>query len=339
MSQGELIIYRTDDGQAEIQLRVEGETAWLTQFEMAELFHTSVPNINIHIRNILDSGELHPEATIKEDLIVRQEGARQVRRKVKLYNLSMILAVGYRVQSPRGTQFRQWATANLEEYLVKGFIMDDQRLREPGGWDYFDELLARIRDIRASEKRFYQKVRDLFTLSSDYQPGDQAAQQFFAEVQNKLLYAVTSNTAAELVVHRADPQEPNMALTSWKGARVRKTDVTIAKNYLTADEVDTLNRLVVIFLEQAELRAKGRKDLTLDYWRNNVDRLLEFNERPVLQGAGAMSAEQAKHIVHERYEQFDTQRRQNEALAADAEDLRALEVLEQEVKRKGKKPS
>ena len=338
MSQGELIIYRTDDGQAEIQLRAEGDTVWLTQAEMAGLFDTTPQAITQHIRSIYEDQELDPEATCKELLQVRQEGKRRVRRQLKAYSLPMILAVGYRVRSPRGTQFRQWATAHLEEYLVKGFIMDDQRLKEPGGWDYFDELLARIRDIRASEKRFYQKVRELFTLSSDYQPGDQAAQQFFAEVQNKLLYAVTSHTAAELVVHRADPQEPNMALTSWKGARVRKTDVTIAKNYLTADEVDTLNRLVVIFLEQAELRAKGRQDLTLDYWRNNVDRLLEFNERPVLQGAGAMSAEQARNIAHERYEQFDTQRRRNEALEADAEDLRALEALEQEVKQEGKKP-
>lgn len=334
MSQGELIIYRTDDGQAEIQLRAEGDTVWLTQAKMAGLFDTTPQAITQHIRAIYEDQELDPEATCKELLQVRQEGKRRVHRQLKTYSLPMILAVGYRVRSPRGTQFRQWATAHLEEYLVKGFIMDDQRLKEPGGWDYFDELLARIRDIRASEKRFYQKVRDLFALSSDYQSDDQAAHQFFAEVQNKLLYAVTSHTAAELVVHRADPQEPNMALTSWKGARVRKTDVTIAKNYLTADEVDTLNRLVVIFLEQAELRAKDRKDLTLDYWRSNVDRLLEFNERPVLQDAGAMSAEQAKQIAHERYEQFDNQRRQNEALEADAEDLRALEALEQEIKRK-----
>ncbi|MES1945574.1 hypothetical protein PC39_15704 [Salinisphaera sp. PC39] len=247
----------------------------------------------------------------------------------------MILAVGYRVQSPRGTQFRQWATAHLEEYLVKGFVMNDERLKEPGGWDYFDELLARIRDIRASEKRFYQKVRDLFALSSDYRPDDSDAQRFFAEVQNKLLYAVTGHTAAELVVERADPAQPNMALTSWKGARVRKQDVTVAKNYLGAEEVDTLNRLVVIFLEQAELRAKERKDLTLDYWRNNVDRLLEFNERPVLENAGSISTRQAEKIVHKRYEQFDAQRRQDEALEADAVDLRELEAVEKQIKKKG----
>ena len=245
----------------------------------------------------------------------------------------MILSVGYRVRSPRGTQFRQWATAHLEEYLVKGFVMDDERLKEPGGWDYFDELLARIRDIRASEKRFYQKVRDLFALSSDYRPDDRDAQTFFAEVQNKLLYAVTGHTAAEIVVQRADADSPNMALTSWKGARVRKQDVTIAKNYLSADEVDTLNRLVVIFLEQAELRAKERKDLTLDYWRHNVDRLLEFNERPILDGAGSISRDRMEQIAHERYDQFDAQRRRDEALEADAEDLRELEALEDRIKK------
>ena len=333
MSAGELILYRSEDGRAEIQLRAEGDTVWLTQAEMADLFDTSVPNINTHIRNILKEEELDEGATIKDDLIVRDEGGRQVRRTVKFYSLPMILAVGYRVQSPRGTQFRQWATAHLEEYLLKGFVMDDQRLKEPGGWDYFDELLARIRDIRASEKRFYQKVKDLFALSSDYRPDDRDAQTFFAEVQNKLLYAVTGHTAAEIVVQRADADSPNMALTSWKGARVRKQDVTIAKNYLSADEVDTLNRLVVIFLEQAELRARERKDLTLDYWRHNVDRLLEFNERPILDGAGSISRDRMEQIAHERYEQFDAQRRRDEALEADAEDLRELEALEKRIKK------
>ncbi|WP_019627732.1 virulence RhuM family protein [Thioalkalivibrio sp. AKL10] len=335
MSAGELILYRSEDGRAEIQLRAEGDTVWLTQAEMAELFDTTPQAITQHIRAIYEEGELSPEATCKESLQVRQEGQRQVRRRLKAYSLPMILAVGYRVRSPRGTQFRQWATAHLEEYLLKGFVMDDARLKEPGGWDYFDELLARIRDIRASEKRFYQKVRDLFALSSDYRPDDRDAQTFFAEVQNKLLYAVTGHTAAEIVVQRADADSPNMALTSWKGARVRKQDVTIAKNYLTADEVDTLNRLVVIFLEQAELRAKERKDLTLDYWRHNVDRLLEFNERPILDGAGSISRGRMEQIAHERYEQFDAQRRRDEALEADAEELRELEALEEQVK-KGK---
>ncbi|MFT6599461.1 MAG: hypothetical protein ACJATD_000292 [Alloalcanivorax sp.] len=334
MSAGELILYRSDDGRAEIQLRAEGETVWLTQMEMAELFDTSKQNVSLHIRNILNEKELSEGSVVKESLTTAADGKSY---RVKWYSLPMILAVGYRVRSPRGTQFRQWATAHLEEYLVKGFVMDDQRLKEPGGWDYFDELLERIRDIRASEKRFYQKVRDLFALSSDYRADDRDAQLFFAEVQNKLLYAVTGHTAAEIVVRRADPGEPNMALTSWKGARVRKQDVAIAKNYLTADEVDTLNRLVVIFLEQAELRAKDRKDLTLDYWRSNVDRLLEFNERPVLEGAGAISAERARQVAHERFEQFDVQRRRGEALEADVEDLRELEALEKQLKQRDDK--
>ena len=274
-------------------------------------------------------------ATVKESLTVQVEGKRQVQRRTLLYRLEMVLAVGYRVKGVRGTQFRQWATAHLSEYLVKGFVMDDERLKNPRGWDYFDELLARIREIRASEKRFYQKVRDLFALSADYRADDSAAQMFFAEVQNKLLYAVTRKTAAELILARADATAPNMALNTWEGSRVRKADVSVAKNYLTADEIDTLNRLVVIFLEQAELRAKERQQLTLEYWRKNVDRLLEFNDRPVLQGNGSVSHERMRQIVHERYEQFDAQRRRDEALAADAEDLQMLEAVEKQVK-KGK---
>lgn len=331
----ELIFYRTEDGKAEIHLRAEEGSVWLTQAEIADLFATTPQNITQHIKAILEEGELQEEATCKDYLQVRHEGGREVKRNLKHYNLNMILAIGYRVRSPRGTQFRQWATTHLSEFLIKGFVMDDERLKNPGGWDYFDELLARIRDIRASEKRFYQKVRDLFALSSDYRTDDTAAQLFFAEVQNKLLYAVTQQTAAEIIVTRADPDAPNMALTTWQGARVRKHDVIVAKNYLTADEVDTLNRLVVIFLEQAELRAKERKDLTLDYWRQNVDRLLEFNDRPVLDGKGSISNDRMKTIAHERYESFDANRRRIEAEAADEEDLHELEAIEKQIKEKG----
>lgn len=334
MSEGELIFYRTDDGEAEVHLRAEAGTVWLTQAELAELFQTSTQAITQHIRAIYDEGEHDPEATCKQNLQVREEGGRRVRRKLKNYSLPVILAVGYRVRSPRGTQFRQWATAHLNEYLLKGFVMDDERLKEPAAVDYFDELLARIRDIRASEKRFYQKVRDLFALSSDYRSDDRDAQQFFAEVQNKLLYAVTQHTAAELIVERADPGAPNMALTSWKGARVRKGYVIIAKNYLGADEIDSLNRLVVLFLEQAELRVRERKDLTLEYWRENVDRLLAFSDRPILEGQGRISKKQADTIAHERYEQFDAQRRRIDAEQADAEDLRELERLKKQIERK-----
>lgn len=335
MPESEIILYRTDDGAAEVQLRDFDGSVWLTQLEIAELFDTTKQNISLHIKNILEDGELAEEATVKDSLTVQTEGQRQVKRRTLLYDLHMILAVGYRVRSPRGTQFRQWATRHLAEYLVKGFVMDDERLKDPGGWDYFDELLARIREIRASEKRFYQKVRDLFALSADYRPDTPDAQLFFAEVQNKLLYAVTEKTAAEIVVARADPDAPNMALSTWSGAHVRKHDVIVAKNYLTDDEIDTLNRLVVIFLDQAELRAKERKQLTLDYWRQNVDRLLEFNERPVLDDAGSISHEQMKAVAEERYQSFDSHRRATDAAQADAEDIKELEEIEKRAKEEG----
>ncbi|MDD4735630.1 MAG: virulence RhuM family protein [Kiritimatiellae bacterium] len=328
---GGLIVYRTEDGTSEVLLKAMDGSAWLSQVDMAELFDTTKQNISLHVKNILEEGEWPETAVVKEYLTTADDGKRY---RTKHYNLCMILAVGYRVRSPRGTQFRQWATAHLAEYLQKGFIMDDARLKNPSGWDYFDELLARIREIRASEKRFYQKVRDLFALSSDYRPDDHDAQLFFAETQNKLLFAVTGKTAAEIVVSRADPDAPNMALTNWSGSRVRKNDVVVAKNYLNADEVDTLNRLVVIFLEQAELRVKERKQLMLDYWRQNVDRLLEYNEKAILGHAGTVSHEEMQHIAHNRYEQFDENRRLAEAEQADTDDIIALENLQHEMEEK-----
>jgi hypothetical protein len=241
-----LILYTTDDGKSQIQLRADLGTVWLTQLEIAELFDATKQNISLHLKNIIEDGELDAAATVKESLTVQSEGTRKVQRPVTLYNLDAILAVGYRVRSPRGVQFRRWASTVLKEYLVKGFVMDDERLKNPDGRpDYFDEMLARIRDIRASEKRFYQKVRDLFALSSDYDKSDETTQTFFATVQNLLLYAVTQKTAAELIVSRANPADTHFGLLSWKGALVRKQDIVVAKNYLTEDEVDTLNRLVV----------------------------------------------------------------------------------------------
>jgi len=331
-----LVLYTSDDGETRLQLRLEGDTVWLTQLEIAELFQTTKNNISIHTKNIFDEGELSPEATVKDSLTVQTEGSREVQRKLRYYNLDLILAIGYRVRSPRGTQFRRWATTHLKELLVKGFVMDDERLKDPVGWDYFDELLARIRDIRASEKRFYQKVRDLFALSCDYEVREKETQIFFAEVQNKLLYATTEHTASELILARANPDEPNMALTNWKGSRVRKADIVVAKNYLTADEIDTLNRLVVIFLEQAELRVKQQKALTLDYWRENVDKLLAFQDRPVLKGAGSVSRKQMEQSVEQRYEAFDQKRKTAEARLADAEDLKELEQLQLDLKQKQK---
>lgn len=325
---GELLLYPTDDGAAQFYLRAEGGTVWLTQLELADLFQTTKQNISLHIKNILAEGELAAMATVKEYLTVQTEGARQIKRPVQLYNLDLILAVGYRVRSPRGTQFRQWATTHLKEYLIKGFVLDDARLKDPAGWDYFDELLQRIRDIRASEKRFYQKVRDLFALTVDYRDNGEAAGLFFAEVQNKMLFAVTELTAAEIVVRRADPAQPNMALQTWKAGRVRKSDVIVAKNYLNAEEIDHLNRIVTMFLEFAELRTRQRKQLTMDDWRRYVDSFIEFNESPLLKGSGRISHERMVQLAHQRYEEFDAQRRQAEALRADAEDIAELEAIE-----------
>ena len=330
----ELVLYTSDDGRTRLDLRIEGQTVWLTQLEIAELFQTTKQNVSLHAKNIFEDRALAEVSVVKESLTTAADGKRY---QTRLYNLDLILAIGYRVRSPRGVQFRQWASSHLKEYLVKGFVIDDERLKNPGGPDYFDELLARIRDIRASEKRFYQKVRELFALSSDYQAREKETQIFFAEVQNKLLYAATRQTAAELIVARADASQPHMALTTWSGSRVRKHDILVAKNYLSEDEVDTLNRLVVIFLEQAELRAKQQKDLTLDFWRNSVDRMLAANDQPLLDGPGAVSHEAMETIAAERYEDFDTQRRKQEAIAADAEDLKAIEDLEKELKRKAGK--
>jgi hypothetical protein len=329
-----LVLYTSPDGKARLQLRLDHKTLWLTQRQVAELFQKDVRTISEHVQNIFSEGELPADSTIRKYRIVQAEGSRTVERLVDHYSLDVVLAIGYRVRSPRGTQFRQWATTHLREFLVKGFVMDDARLKDPRGWDHFDELLARIREIRASEKRFYQKVRELFALSSDYQATEPETNLFFAETQNKLLYAATGRTAPELIVARGDAARPNMALTSWRGSRVRKEDVLIAKNYLTQDEIDTLNRLVVIFLEQAELRVKERKDLTLTYWRDNVDALLRFNDRPVLDGPGSISRDDAERIAGQRYDEFDRSRRIAAAAAADAEDLRQIEDLEKELKRK-----
>ena len=327
-----IIIYRTADGRASVTLYAKDGKIWLNQQQMAELFATSKPNINMHIANILKEKELTEESVVKNFLTTAADGKNY---NVVFYSLEMIIAVGYRVRGVRGTQFRQWATEHLTEYLVKGFTMDDERLKNPDGRpDYFDELLLRIRDIRASEKRFYQKIRDLFALSSDYDKSDKATQMFFAETQNKLLYAVTHQTAAELIVSRADANQPNMGLTTWKGSIVRKGDVIIAKNYLQNEEIDSLNRLVDIFLTSAEERVKGRRDLTLDYWRKNVDSLLTFQEKDILQGAGSITNYVAEETAKQVYDVFNTKRKQMEAQTADADDLKMLEDLERSLKNK-----
>ena len=326
-----IIIYNTTDGKASVALYAQDGMVWMNQNQLSELFDTSKQNIGQHIANILTEKELEENSVVKNYFTTASDGKKY---KVTFYALEMVLAIGFRVRSKRGTQFRIWANRNLSEYMLKGFVMDDERLKNPDGRpDYFDELLERIRDIRASEKRFYQKLRDLFTLSSDYDKSDKATQMFFAETQNKLLFAVTKNTAAEIIVNRADASQPNMALTAFKGSVVRKQDIFIAKNYLNEDEIDTLNRLVTIFLETAELRTKNRTDITIKFWRENVDKILTFNEQPLLTGKGMISHKQMENQVREIYQFFDHKRKAFAAQQADLNDLQALKQLEQEIKR------
>lgn len=327
-----IIIYTTEDGESAVALFARDGNVWMNQSQLAELFDTSKQNISLHVINILKDSELKENSVVKDYLTTATDGKEY---NVTFYSLDMILAVGYRVRSKRGVQFRQWATRNLSEFIIKGFVMDDDRLKNPGGRaDYFDELLERIRDIRASEKRFYQKVRDLFSLSSDYDPTDKATQMFFASAQNKLLYATTNLTAAELIVKRADASQLNMGLSTWKGGVVRKQDITVAKNYLTEDELDSLNRLVVIFLETAELRAKNKQDLTMNFWQNNLDKIIAFNDLKVLNNPGRISHKQMEHKVKRVYDSFDGQRKKLAAAEADRQDLEELKALENKIKKK-----
>jgi hypothetical protein len=325
--QSSLILYQTEDGQTRIQCRFEDDTIWLTQVLLAELFQKDVRTINEHLVNIFEEGELSREATIRKFRIVRVEGTRQVAREVEHYNLSAILAVGYRVRSHRGTQFRQWATARLSEYLVKGFTMDDERLKNPPGkghTDYFDELLERIRDIRASERRVYLRVREILALAADYSPSEPETQAFFRVVQNKLHFAATGKTAPELIAERADSAEPNMGLTAWKSGVVRKGDVTVAKNYLREAEIDELNRIVVMFLDFAEDQARRRKQIFLRTWQTRL------NERAILSGAGKVTREQADTHAEQEYERFAARRRAR--LEDEAEDD-TFKQLEDEMKK------
>jgi len=325
-----IMIYNTQDGKAAVSLMTKDGNVWMNQKQLAELFDTSKQNIGQHIQNILNDRELEENSVVKNYFTTADDGKQY---EVVYYALEMVLAIGFRVRSKRGTQFRIWANQNLKSYMIKGFVMDDDRLKNPDGRpDYFDELLERIRDIRASEKRFYQKVRELFALSSDYDPSDKATQMFFAETQNKLIYAVTQLTAAELITQRADADAPNMGLTSWKGNIVRKADIIIAKNYLSKDEIDTLNRLVVIFLESAELRAKDRRVITTDFWRENVDRILEFQEKQVLNHKGSISDAEMKEKVKQLYDTFHNRRLLTEAKEADEIDLAELTAIQSKIK-------
>jgi len=326
-----IIIYNTDDGAAKVALYANDGTVWLTQAQLSELFNKEVSTISRHIANIFDEHEVEEKSNLRFMQIANSD------KPVAFYSLNVILAVGFRVRSPRGTEFRRWANTTLHEYLQKGFLIDDERLKNPDGRpDYFDELLARIRDIRASEKRFYQKLRDLFALSVDYDKTEKETQLFFADIQNKLIFAVTGKTAADLIFARADATAPNMALTSWEGARVRAQDIYIAKNYLTSDEIDILNRIVTLFLESAELRAKLSKTLTLDYWKDTADRLLVEHGVPLLHGYGQHSHKDMKKHVAQVYKDFDSRRKKEEAAQADRDDMLALEESAKAVKTRRK---
>jgi hypothetical protein len=304
----DIILYQTEDGRTRIQCRFENETIWLTQALTAELFQKDVRTINEHLVNIFDEGELSREATIRNFRIVRIEGKREVSREIEHYNLAAILAVGYRVRSHRGTQFRQWATARLSEYLVKGFAMDDERLKNPPGKghkDYFDELLERIRDIRSSERRFYQKVLDIYATSVDYTPKTEMSQEFFATVQNKMHWATHGQTAAEVIHQRADAGQPQMGLKSTRpGGVIRKDDVSIAKNYLDHEELQTLNRIVNAYLEFAELQALSRKPMTMADWIVKLDEFLKLTGRELLHHAGKISADDAREKAEAEYERY-----------------------------------
>lgn len=307
---GGLLVYQGKGLQDPIHVRLEGETVWLSQKLIAELYGVSVPTVNEHIANIYEDEELRPEATIRKFRIVQTEGNRQVGRLVDHYNLDMILSVGFRVRSRRGSQFRKWANERLGEYLVKGFTMDDERLKGNAGIvDYFDELLARIREIRASEARVYLMIRDIFALASDYQEGGKETQLFFATMQNKMHYAATGQTAAEIIQTRAAAALPNMGLTTWKGSRVLKTDVGTAKNYLQKEEIDTLNRITVMFLDQAQFRAERRQSIRMADWEGFLDKFLADVELPVLDNSGKVSREDALDFANAQYDRFAERRR------------------------------
>jgi hypothetical protein len=301
---GEVILYQTEDQQTRLQVRLDGETVWLTQAQMAELFDTTPQNITLHLRAIYEEKELDEGATCKDYLQVRSEGGRQVRRELKHYNLEAIIAVGYRVQSLRGTQFRIWATQRLREYMVKGFTMDDGRLKKGGGGNYFDELLARIRDIRSSEKVFWRKVLDIYATSVDYEPKAGTSQQFFATVQNKIHWGAHGHTAAEVIHARADSKKPNMGLTAWSGSRPRKDDVAVAKNYLTRDEIESLNLIVSMYLDFAELQAHNRKPMTMRDWMVKLDDFLRTSDREILTHAGKIPHDAAVEKAELEYEKF-----------------------------------
>ncbi|MDI6794622.1 MAG: virulence RhuM family protein [bacterium] len=305
-SNSQILIYQTESGDTKIEVRLENETLWLTQKLMAELFQTTVPNINIHIKNIFEEGELNPDSVIKDFLITAADGKNY---KTKFYSLDMIISVGYRIKSHVATRFRQWATQRLKEYIVKGFVLDDERLKNPDQpFDYFDELLRRIQDIRTSERRFYQKITDIYATSIDYDPTTEISINFFKTVQNKMHWAITGKTAAEIIYDRVDNTKPNMGLTSWRGEKVRKSDVTIAKNYLSEEELRALNNLVEQYLVFAEGQAMRRISMHMKDWVAKLDGFLSLNDRDILKHAGKISQRNAKELAESAYEKFSQER-------------------------------
>ena len=331
---GKILIYQNEKGDTKIDVYFEDETIWMTQKSMTQLYQVAKSSISEHIRNIYQDGELEEAATVRKFRTVQTEGNREVTRERDHYNLDMILAVGYRVRSNVGIHFRRWASGILTEYMKKGFALNDERLRNPKefGADYFDELLERIRDIRASEKRLYQKVKEIFALSVDYDSQSQAAQMFFKSVQNKLEYAATGHTAPEIIAARADATKDNMGLTSFKGAKVRKTDVTVAKNYMTHEEISTLNLIVNMYLDYAELQAKQRRPMHMADWEEKLNQFLQFNGREVLQNFGKVRRSVAEALAVKEYEKYDANRRAIEAADVDAltEGVKKLKACDKE---------
>lgn len=335
-AKSEFLVYQTEDGQMKIDVRLQNETVWLTQKLMAELFQTTPQNITIHLKNIYNEGELAESATCKDFLQVQAEGTRQVERTQRFYNLDAIISVGYRVKSHVATRFRIWATQRLKEYIIKGFVMDDERLKNPPAAgssipDYFDEMLERIRDIRASERRMYLRVKEIFAMAGDYNPSEPETNKFFSIIQNKLHFAATGMTAAELIRRRADAGLPNMGLTSWKADEVRKTDVTIAKNYLKEEDIDGLNRIVVMWLDYAEDQAQRRKQVFMKDWERKLDEFLKFNERRVLPDAGKVTRQEADDFAKDEYDRFAERRRQYKEALGEAESIKALEKATRQI--------
>jgi hypothetical protein len=331
-----ILIYQAEDGKTHINVHLDNETVWLTQIGLTELYQTTKQNISLHIHNIFKECELKRDSTVKKYLTVQKEGNRDIKRELEYYNLEMIIAVGYRVRSHRGTQFRRWATERLSEYLIKGFTLDDQRLKERRGLgdDYFDELLERIRDIRASEKQFYRKITEIYSLSADYDPNAEMTREFFATVQNKLHWAITGHTAAELIAERASAEKPNMGLTSWKGKKVRQVDVSVAKNYLDEHELHSLNRIVTMYLDYAEDQAERHQPMYMKNWEKKLDAFLQFNGREVLKDAGRISAEIAKDLAHSEYEKYRIARLNHEINELDEEFDSIIEQLQKRIEAK-----